>query len=82
MSTGERLDTTRLQAMALAYQQSAALMAAVEIDLFTAVSQGANTIDAVAARLDITRRNAERMLTALTAMQLLSKSGDTYANAP
>jgi len=78
----ERLDTTRLQAMALAYQQSAALMAAVEIDLFTAVSHGANTIDAVAARLDITRRNAERMLTALSAMELLTKSGETYANAP
>ncbi|QQS13394.1 MAG: methyltransferase domain-containing protein [Rhodospirillales bacterium] len=76
-----RLDTTRLQALALAYQQSAAIMAAVELDVFTAISKGADTIPKLAAALDITARNAERLLTALTAMTLLRKTGATYANA-
>jgi hypothetical protein len=82
MSSPERLDTTRLQAMALAYQQSAALMAAVELDVFTAISGGATTIPAVAAAIGITPRHAERLVTALTAMTLLSKTGEKYANAP
>jgi hypothetical protein len=78
----ERLDTTRLQALALAYQQSAALMAAVELDVFTAISKGASTIPVLAAAIGITPRHAERLLTALTAMALLAKTGGTYANAP
>jgi hypothetical protein len=82
MSSPERLDTTRLQAMALAYQQSAALMAAVELDVFTAISGGATTIPAIAAAIGITPRHAGRLVTALTAMTLLSKTGEKYANAP
>lgn len=77
-----RLDTTRLQAMALAYQTSAALMAAVELDLFTAVSQGSNTIEAIAAKIGIAPRQAERLVTVLTAVELLEKSGEAFANAP
>jgi len=82
MTQPDRLDTTRLQALALAYQQSAALMAAVELDVFTAISNGAATIPALAAAIGITPRHAERLMTALTAMTLLAKAGDTYANAP
>ena len=78
----DRLDTTRLQALALSYQQSAALMAAVEIDLFSAISRGDDTIPAVARALDITERNAERIVTVLTAMTLLKKTGERFANAP
>jgi hypothetical protein len=77
-----RLDTTRLQAMALAYQQSAALMAAVELDVFTAIANGSNTIAKVAQATGIAPRQAERLVTALTALTLLTKTGDTYANAP
>lgn len=81
MNQAERLDTTRLQALALAYQQSAALMAAVELDVFTAISRGESTIPKAAAAIGITPRHAERLMTALTAMTLLTKSGETYANA-
>jgi ubiquinone/menaquinone biosynthesis C-methylase UbiE len=81
-ASSERLDTTRLQAMALAYQQSAALMAAVELDVFSAVSKGAATLPDIARAVGITPRHAERLVTALTAMTLLTKTGDRYANAP
>lgn len=78
----DRLDTTRLQGLALAYQQSAALMAAVELDLFTVISKGADNIAAIARQVGIAERQAERLVTVLTAMTLLVKSNGLYANAP
>ncbi|WP_428664063.1 methyltransferase [Reyranella sp.] len=78
----QRLDTTRLQKMAQAYWESAALMAAVELEIFTAIAHGQDTIPAVARTVAISERNAERLLTALTAMTLLSREGDRFANAP
>jgi SAM-dependent methyltransferase len=77
----QRLDTTRLQKMAQAYWESAALMAAVELEVFTAVAHGHDTIPAVATAIGISQRNAERLLTALTAMTLLSREGERFANA-
>ena len=74
-------DTTRLQNIALAYQQSAALFAAIELDLFTAIAQGANTIEAIAGKLDLARPQVDRLVTVLTAMHILLKNGERYANA-
>ncbi len=44
MSEKPRLDTTRLQKIAQAYWESAALMAAVELEIFTAIAHGHDTI--------------------------------------
>ena len=57
-----RPDTTRLQRLAHSYRDSAALMAAVELGLFTRVARGAETEAAVARALDLTPTNAERLL--------------------
>ena len=78
----QRLDTTRLQKMAQAYWESAALMAAVELEVFTAIAHGHDTVPAVARTVGISERNAERLLTALTAMTLLSRDGERFTNAP
>ncbi len=81
-----RLDTTRLQKMAQAYWESAALMAAVELEVFTAIAHGHDTIPAAAKAVGISPRNAERLLTALVAMTLLTRhdegGGERFANAP
>jgi hypothetical protein len=77
-----RLDTTRLQRMAQAYWESAALMAAVELDVFTAIARGQDTIQALANAIGISNRNAERLLTALSAMTLLTRDGERFTNAP
>lgn len=81
-----RLDTTRLQKIAQAYWESAALMAAVELDVFTAIAHGHDTAPAVAKKIDISERNAERLLTVLAAMTLVERratdNGDRFANAP
>ena len=86
MSEKPRLDTTRLQKIAQAYWESAALMAAVELEIFTAIAHGHDTIATAAKAAGISERNAERLLTALTAMTLLTREGDgeqgRFANAP
>ena len=81
MSTA-RVDTVRLQTMVKGFWESAALMSGVELGLFTAISQGKNTIEAAAAAVGIEAENAERLMTALTAMSLLARDGDSFTNAP
>ena len=86
MAERARLDTTRLQKMATAYWESAALMAAVELGVFTAIARGQNTIPALAKAVGMSDRNAERLLTVLTAITLLERTseggGERFVNAP
>lgn len=82
MPEKQRLDTTRLQKIAQAYWESAALMAAVELEIFTAIAHGHDTIATVSTATGISPRNAERLLTVLVAMTLLSRDGERFANAP
>lgn len=78
----KRLDTVRLQRIAKAFWESAALMSGVELGVFTAISAGDNTVEAVAKSVSIEPENAERLLTALTAMELVEREGGQFANAP
>src|SRR5215475_11110103 len=82
MAEKPRLDTTRLQRMATAYWESAALMAAVELDVFTAIERGHDTIPALAKAVGMSDRNAERLLTVLSALTLIERDGERFANAP
>ena len=84
MSDGEkRLDIVRLQEMVQGFWHSGALMAAVELGLFTAVSKGAGSFAEAAAALDITETNAERLMTACVALKLLELGDDgRMTNAP
>jgi hypothetical protein len=81
-----RPDTTRLQRLVHSYRDAAALMAAVELGLFTQVARGADTEAAVARALDLTPTNAERLVTACVALGLLVREGEAGAarlrNAP
>jgi hypothetical protein len=73
--------TVRQQNIAQSYGQSAALMAAVEVGLFTAVSRGAGTYEEVAQALDIHPTNAERLMVMLCAAGLLEKAQGRHRNA-
>jgi O-methyltransferase/methyltransferase family protein len=81
-----RPDTTRLQRLVHSYRDAAALMAAVELGLFTQVARGADTEAAVARALDLTATNAERLVTACVALGLLIRDGEAgtsrLRNAP
>lgn len=83
MSTpAPRPDTTRLQRLVHSYRDTAVLMAAVELGLFTQVARGADTEAAVARALDLTPTNAERLVTACVALGLLVKDGERVGTAP
>jgi hypothetical protein len=78
----KRPDTVRLQRVSKAFWESAALMSAIELDTFTAIANGYDTIATVARAMQIEPVNAERLLTALVSMELLSRNGERFANAP
>ncbi len=80
-AANKRPDTVRLQRISKAFWESAALMSAVELGVFTAIARGSDTIDKLAHAIDIEPVNAERLLTALTAMELVSRQGEQFANA-
>ncbi len=77
----KRVDTVRLQEIVQGYSQSAALMAGVELGLFTAISGGAGTIAEIAAAIDLSETNAERLVTACHAIGLLSRRQGRFRNA-
>jgi SAM-dependent methyltransferase len=79
---GAAITTVRLQNIAQSYGQSAALMAAVELGVFTAISNGAGTYEEVASALDIHPTNAERLMVMLCAAGLLEKTQGRHRNAP
>ena len=82
MTSEPRLDTVRLQKISKAFWESAALMSAVELGAFTALARGHNTISSAAEAMGIETINAERLLVALTAMELLDRNGDEFSNKP
>lgn len=79
---GSRRDSLRLQLLGWGDKLSEIFNAAIELGLFTQVSRGAATLPAIARALDITPLNAERLVVACTAMDLLRRRGETFANAP
>ncbi|HZP35700.1 MAG TPA: methyltransferase [Methylomirabilota bacterium] len=61
-----------------AYQRSAAIRGALDLDLFTAVGAGADTAAALAERCQATPRGIRILCDYLTAAGLLIKAGDRY----
>jgi SAM-dependent methyltransferase len=78
----KRASTVRLQNLSYGHKQSGTLRAALELDLFTKVSEGATSIPAIATALSVTALNGERLVVACAALELLEKDGDDYRNAP
>lgn len=69
--------------MASAYYESATLFAAIEAGVFGALQQDAGaTADEVATRCRMSPRGTRLLLDACTALGLLTKDGDRYANTP
>ncbi len=61
-----------------AYQKSAALKAAVELDVFTAIDEGAATASAIAQRANASERGIRILCDYLTIQRFLQKSDGTY----
>jgi (2Fe-2S) ferredoxin/predicted O-methyltransferase YrrM len=63
------------------FQESRVLLTALELDLFTAVGDGAGAAD-VAARLHTDPRATETLLNALASLRLLAKQEGVFHNSP
>ena len=78
---GGRVDTTRLQRLARAFTESAVFYAAIDLELFTHVADGAGTIAELAVAMGTSELNAERLVVVCLAMGLLERRGDRIVNA-
>jgi 2-polyprenyl-3-methyl-5-hydroxy-6-metoxy-1,4-benzoquinol methylase len=65
-----------------AYQRTAALRAAVELDLFTAIGDGASTVPAIAAACGASERGIRILCDYLTIVGFLIKTGASYQLTP
>ena len=72
--------TVRLQNIAQAYGQSAALMAAVELGVFTAIAKGAGTFEDIGKAVGILATNAERLVVVLAAAGLVERVDGRFRN--
>jgi hypothetical protein len=68
--------------MAQAYRQSAILMTACELKVFTHLSQGALTAEALAHHCQVPVRGLQRLLNACVVLDLLEKEDERYRNTP
>ncbi len=65
-----------------AYQRTAALRAAIEIDLFRALSEGPGDAASLARRCSASERGTRILCDYLTIAGLLNKTGDRYTHTP
>src|SRR5437764_2667681 len=65
-----------------AYQRSAALKAAIDLDLFTAIDEGVHTTSALATRCGAAERGIRILCDYLSTLELLGKSDGAYQLVP
>ena len=79
--TEKKLDTVRLQEMSRAFIESASLFAAIDLDLFTEINRGNNTVSQFAEAAGISQLNAERLMTMCATATLIHWKNGHYENA-
>ena len=72
----------RINEMSLAFQQAGILWAAIEMELFTKVSQGVDELASLAGELGTELETTDRLLTACFALGLLEQEEGRYRNPP
>lgn len=78
----KKVDTTRLQRLARAYAETSVFFAAMDLELFTHVEGGADTVEKLAVAMDISPLNSERLVNCCLALGLLEWDGKLLNNAP
>jgi 2-hydroxy-4-(methylsulfanyl)butanoate S-methyltransferase len=77
------IETVRdISALTYGFIASKALFAALELDLFTKIAQGADTVPAIAQAVGIAPNRTRTLLTALKTVGLVSEADGRFANAP
>src|ERR1051326_2078927 len=65
-----------------AYQETEALRAAIQLDVFTAIDEGAQNPEAIAKRCQASARGVRILCDYLTIIGFLTKDGETYRLTP
>src|SRR3981081_154876 len=78
-ATGNRPTPERIFNTLNAYQQSAALKTAIEVDVFTAIGAGANTGSTIAAKTGAAEKGVRVLCDYLTIQGFLTKENGRYA---
>jgi O-methyltransferase/methyltransferase family protein len=63
----------------IAFQETEALQAAIELDIFTAIAEGANTAASLAAKTGAAERGVRILCDYFTIKEFLKKEGDQYS---
>lgn len=82
MNTASQLSPAIIFDTINAYQKTAAIKAAVEIDLFTAIGDAPATVGEIATRSHADARGLRILCDYLSVLGLLSKSGERYSLTP
>ena len=75
-------DVREISALTYGFIASKALFAAVELDLFTKIARGADTLSAIAEATRIAANRARTLLTTLKTVGLITEHNGRFANAP
>jgi len=78
----EQLSPDKILQTGLAFWPSKTLLSAIELGVFTELSRGPQSFDALRSRLGLHPRSALDFLDTLVALGFLSRTGDRYANTP
>jgi len=72
----------RILDLLIAYQGSAVLKTAIELDVFTAVGEGAGEIGAISRRIGASERGVRALVNYLASLDLLAHDGARYSLTP
>ncbi len=82
METNQPPTPERIFETIVAYQRSAVLKGAIDLDVFTAIADGANTADAIADKCGTSKKGMRVLCDYLTVNGFLAKEENTYKLAP
>jgi len=75
-------DVRQISALTYGFIASKALFAALDLDLFTTIAQGADSLPQLARATNVTPNRLRTLLTALKTVGLLSETDGRFTNAP
>jgi ubiquinone/menaquinone biosynthesis C-methylase UbiE len=78
--TAKKLTTRRLNDMGLSFMHAGTLLAALELGLFDALSEGPQPLAEVARRMGLAEDRADKLVTACAALDLVSRKGAMISN--
>lgn len=82
MDKPARVSVKRINEMSLAFQQAGVLWAGIELELFSRISEGAVTLQDIAAALGAKPEAIDRLLAACVVLDLIEKNDARYSNRP